>query len=386
MRDQSLAEEIAKTYSVYFGLAGTSRDPANLSYALLLERLGPIANKMPPIAVATVPRSSLWAATGLLGERWLVAIPLGVVSFYRQFCAIVFLARESYKESPSLESAVNQMSRLLGEQLEFGLVDLSGADYLPQKSKPIIEHLTQIAYEFFILHEACHAMYRHEEPVAHDTTWYQEAHSRHANEFWADRWAFNTLLASFSNDMNLVTVAIALLFDALDALDRFDFSPMARVTHPSPAARKWHIMRLLETPESLDFLDPEKLQEAKNFSLLYERLASFIVDRGKPATPLNRELNQGAEAGPQAFIKAMLPILARGDPDRIVHNLPLVRESTATWAEEGTGDDSAFAIKVNDCIDELGHELDTIPRLRGLAAALLRMASLNASSQVGGNQ
>ena len=64
------------------------------------------------------------------------------------------------------------------------------------------------------------------EPRPHDTTWYQEAHLRHANEFAADRWAFNNLLASFfSKQMHLVAAAIALLFDSLDLLDRFDFAP-----------------------------------------------------------------------------------------------------------------------------------------------------------------
>jgi hypothetical protein len=203
------------------------------------------------------------------------------------------------------------------------------------------------------VHEACHARDRHKEPIAHETTWYQEAHLRHADEFAADRWAFNTLLASFSNDMHLIAVAIALLFDTLDALDRFDFAPATRVTHPSPAARKWRIMRLLEIPEALHFLDQEKLQEARNFSLLYERLAAFVVDRAKPATPLNVALNRGAEAGPQAFVETILPVLARGDPGRIVHNLARIRESTAEWAEEGAEDDSAFVIKVNDCIDAL---------------------------------
>src|SRR5258705_428182 len=94
-RDQTLADEITRTHSQYIDLAGTSKDPANLSYTALLERLGPIAQAMPPIVVATVPRSSLWAATGPLGERWLVVIPAGIVSFYRTFCTTVFVARES---------------------------------------------------------------------------------------------------------------------------------------------------------------------------------------------------------------------------------------------------------------------------------------------------
>jgi hypothetical protein len=83
----------------------------------------------------------------------------------------------------------------------------------------------------------------------------------------ADQWAFKTL-ASFSNDMHLAAAAIALLYDALDLLDRFDFTPMTRLTHPSPAARKWRIMRLLEAPEALEFLDREQLQNAGIFTYL----------------------------------------------------------------------------------------------------------------------
>lgn len=371
----TLAGEISRTHSQYFDLAGTSNDPANLSYAALLKRLGPIAAMMPPIVVATVPRSALWAATGPLGERWLVAIPVGVVSFYRRFCTTVFLARESYAQSSGLEASIDQMSLLLGEQLEFGSLDFAGTYHLPQKSKLLIEHLTQLAYEFFILHEACHARKRHQEPSPHETTWYQEAHLRHANEFDADRWAFNTLLASFSNHMHLVAAAIALLFDSLDLLDRFNFAPMTRLTHPSPAARKWRILRLLEAPEAQDFLDQAGLQQAREFSLLYERLAAFIVDRAKPATPLNIELNRGAETGSQAFVEAMLPILARGDPSRIVHNLACLRASSGEWAEEGTEDDAAFVTRVNECIDALARKLGTVPRLRNLAATLLRAAA-----------
>jgi hypothetical protein len=352
-------------------LAGTSKDPANLSYAALLKRLGPIAGIVPPIVVATVPRSSLSAATGPLGERWLVVIPAGVISFYRTFCNIVFLARESYKVSQELEGPIKGMSDLLGDQLEFGTLNFSGIHHLPETSKPIIEHLTQIAYEFFILHEVCHVRERHQEPPAHETTWYQEAHLRHVNELDADRWAFNTLLASFSNDMHLVAVAVALLFDSLDLLDRFDFAPMTRLTHPSPAGRKWRLMRLLAAPEALEFLNKDKLEQARDFSLLYERLAAFIIDRAKPATPLNIALNRGVETGTQSFVQAMLPVLARGDPGRVIQNLARVRESLGEWVGEGTGDDAAFATGVNECIIALGEELYTVPRLRNLAAALL---------------
>lgn len=373
----SLAEDISLTHSAYFELAGTPRDPANLSYAALFERLGPIGDVMPPIAVATVPHSALWAATGLLGESWLVAIPLGVISFYRQFCTIVLTARDLHADDPDLAASTAAMSRLFGEHLEFGLVDLSGADQLPQKTKPIIEHLTQLAYEFFILHEACHARERHKEPDAHATTYYQEAHLRHADEFSADRWAFNTLLSSFSNEMHLVALAVFMLFDALDALDRFDFAPMARVTHPSPAARKWRITRLLQAPDALKFLDEEKLEEARDFALLYERLAAFIVDRSNPTTPLNDILNRTAEAGPQAFIASITPMLARGNPERIIRNLSSVRATTTEWAQGGNPDDEEFVIKVNNCIDGLAAEINTVPRLRGLAADLINAASAN---------
>lgn len=374
-RNTALADEVVRTHSRYFDSAGTPKDPANQSYAALLQRLGPIAEAMPSIVAATIPRSSLWAGTGEVGDRWLVVIPAGVVSFYRRFCTVVFQARESYAESEALEGPIGQMSRLLGEQLEFGLLDFAGMDYLPQKSKPIIEHLTQLSYEFFILHEACHVRERHQEPVAHDTTWYQEAHLRHANEFAADRWAFNTLLASFSNDMHLVAVAVAMLFDSLDLLDRFDFAPMTRLTHPAPAARKWRLMRLLEAPEALDFLDANELQKAREFSLLYERLAAFIVDRAKPATPLNIALNQGADAGPESFVNAMLPLLALGDPARIVHNFARVRGSSQEWTEEGSKEDAAWVTRVNGCIDALGRELSTVPRLRDLAGLLLQAES-----------
>ena len=121
--DQTLADDISQTHSQYFDLAGTSKDPANLSYAALLKRLGPIAGMVPPIVVATVLRSSLSAATGPLGERWLVVIPAGVISFYRTFCNIVFLARESYIVSQELEGPIKGMSDLLGEQLEFGTLN-----------------------------------------------------------------------------------------------------------------------------------------------------------------------------------------------------------------------------------------------------------------------
>jgi hypothetical protein len=167
------------------------------------------------------------------------------------------------------------MSALLGAHLELGSVDFSGIQQLSQNNKPIIEHLTQLAYEFFLLHESYHVRESHQEPDPRATTWYQDAHIRHSNEFDADRWAFQTLLASFSNDLHLVTVAIAMLFDALELLDRFDFAPMARLTHPSPATRKWHLMRLLEPPDALDFLDQNRLLEARSFSLLYERLEHF---------------------------------------------------------------------------------------------------------------
>jgi len=374
----ALAADISRTHSAYFELAGTPNDPANLSYAALFERLGPIGDIMPSIAVATVPHSALWAATGSLGETWLVAVPLGVISFYRQFCTLVLTARDHHADDPDLEKSIAAMSHLFGEHLEFGLVDLSGAGHLPQKTKPIIEHLTQLAYEFFILHEACHARERHVEPSAHATTWYQEAHLRHANEFTADRWAFNTLLASFSNQMHLVAAAVSLLFDALDALDRFDFTPMIRVTHPSPAARKWRLARMLEAPEALEFLDKEKLDEARTFSLLYERLAAFIVDRANPTTPLNDALNRSAEAGPQAFIAIVLPILARGNPGRVIQNLASVRATTGEWAQEGMAEDVEFAARVNECIDGLAHELDTVPRLRKLAAILINAALANA--------
>lgn len=373
-RDAALAERVAQTHSKHFDLAGTSDDPANISLTALLQRLGPIADDMPSIVAATIPRPSLWAATGELGDRNLVVMPAGVVSFYRRFCYVVFQARESYAQSEALEEPIKQMSRLLGEQVEFGLLDFLGMDQLTQKTKPIVEHLTQLAYEFFLLHEACHIKQGHKEPVAHETTWYQEAHLRHANEFEADKDAFNTLLASFSNDMHLVAVAVAMLFDSLDVLDRFDFAPMTRLTHPSPATRKWRLMRLLEAPEALSFLDTAELKKAREFSMLYERLAAFITDRAKPATPLNIALNRGAESGPDSFVNAMLPMLAAGDPARIVNNLARVRGSSQEWAAEGTNEDAAFVSRVNGCIDALALELDSMPRLRGLAAELLRSA------------
>jgi hypothetical protein len=268
------------------------------------------------------------------------------------------------------------MSRLLGNHLEFGALDFSGVQHLSEKSKPILEHLTQLAYEFFILHEACHVRDRHQEPNTHETTWYQEAHLRHANEFAADQFAFNTLLSSFSNDMHLVAVAVALLFDSLDLLDRFDFAPLTRLTHPSPAARKWRIVRLLEAPDALEFLDREELKKAREFSLLYERLAAFIVDRAKPATPLNIALNRGADTGAATFVEEMLPVLARGNPERVVQNLARVRESTHLWAEEGgKPDDVAFVARVNECIDALACELGRVPRLRDLATVLTQAAS-----------
>jgi hypothetical protein len=373
-----VANKIKHSHSKYFRLAGTTSDPASLSHEVLLDRLGPIAEMMPPIVAATVPRSSLWAATGNVGSRWLVAMPAGVVSFYRRFCWVVFHARDAYQESPSLAGSIEQMSRLVGEQLEFGLLDLSGIDPLAQKTKPIIEHLTQLAYEFFLLHEACHIRERHEEPVARATTWYQEAHMRQANEFEADKWAFNTLLSSFSNDLHLVSVAIAMLFDSLDLLDRFEFAPMVRLTHTSPATRKWRLMRLLEAPEALEFLDAAKLEDARKFSMLYERLAAFLVDRAKPATPLNIALNRGAEEGPNAFIDALLPILATGDPSRIVRNLASVRSSSRDWANEGTEDDAQWASKVDACIDALAEKFETVPRLHGLAVNLRQAAARDA--------
>lgn len=375
LRDTVRADEIARTHSRYFNLAGTPEDPANYSYASLLQRLGPLAEAMPSIVAATIPRSTLWAGTGELGDRWLVVMPAGVVSFYRRFCTVVFQARESCTQPSALEGPIEQLSQILGEQLELGLLHIEGSDYLTQKSKPIVEHLTQISYEFFMLHEACHVRDRHREPAPHETTWYQEAHLRHANELAADRWAFNTLLASFSSNMHLVAVAVALLFDSLDLLDRFDFSPMTRLTHPSPAARKWRLMRLLEAPSALNFLDAKELHQAREFSLHYERLAAFIADRAKPTSPLNDALNRGADAGPEFFVRAILPMLAVGDPERIVHNLALARESSKDWAEEGTEDDATWISRVNGCIDALGRELDTIPRLRGLARELSQAAS-----------
>lgn len=376
-----VAAQISRSHSAYFDLAGKREDPANRSYAALSERLGPINDVMPPIAVATVPHSALWAATGALGDTWLVAIPLGVISFYRQFCTIVLTARDLHAKDSELRTSIAQMSRLFGEHLEFGLVDLSGAAHLPDRRKPIIEHLTQLAYEFFILHEACHARERHQEPNAHATTWYQEAHMRHSNEFSADAWAFNTLLSSFSNDLHLVTLSICLLFDALDALDRFDFAPMARVTHPSPAARKWHLRRLLEPPEALHFLDEGKLEEARDFSLLYERLASFIVDRACPTTPLNDLLNRGVEAGKQAFVGMVVPMMAQGNPDRIVQHLSRVRGSTQDWADAGTSEDAEFAVQINGCIDALASELKSARQLRELAAMLHEAAAMNDESK-----
>lgn len=374
-RDEVLAHMITRTHSRWFESAGTPDDPAHVSYVALLRRLGPIADGMPSIVAATIPRSSLWAATGELGNRSLVVMPAGVVSFYRRFCTIVFQARDSYTQSEALEEPIEQMSRLLGEQLEFGLLDFVGMDNLAQDRKPIVEHLTQLAYEFFILHEACHVKEGHQEPVAHETTWYQEAHLRHSNEFAADSWAFNTLLSSFSKDTHLVAVAVAMLFDCLDVLDRFDFAPMTRLTHPSPAVRKWRLMRLLKAPEALEFLDIKELEKAWEFSMLYERLAAFIVDRAKPASPLNIALNRGAAVGPESFVSAMLPILATGDPARIINNLARVRGTSHEWADEGTDGDAAWVVQVNGCIDALGRELHTIPRLRSLAAELSQAAS-----------
>ncbi|MBK7975293.1 MAG: hypothetical protein IPK07_19085 [Deltaproteobacteria bacterium] len=130
-KEHRLAAEIVRTHSKYFDSAGTAEDPANQSYAALLQRLGPIAEAMPAIVAATIPRSSLWAGTGEVGASWLVVIPAGVVSFYRRFCTVVFQARESYAESEALEGPIGQMSRLLGEQLEFGLLDFAGMDHLP---------------------------------------------------------------------------------------------------------------------------------------------------------------------------------------------------------------------------------------------------------------
>jgi hypothetical protein len=109
--------------------------------------------------------------------------------------------------------------------------------------------------------------------------------------------------------------------------------------------------------------------------MLYERLAAFMVDRAKPTTPLNVALNRGAEAGAESFIHAMLPMLAAGDPARIVHNLASVRGSSQEWADEGTKEDVVWVSRVNGCIDALARELAASPRLRGLARELLQAAS-----------
>jgi len=369
-----LANQIAQTNSKYF-TAGTPDDPARRSYSALLERLGPVASTaMPPLIVATVPRASLWAATAPFGERWLVVIPGGVLSFYRAFCTTVFLARDSYAQSPGLEESVERMSRLVGTHLELGTVDFSGGEHLQEKSKPILEHLTQLAYEFFLLHEGCHIMKRHREPDPRETTWYQEAHLRHTNEFDADQFAFNMLLTTFRNQMHFVVVAVALLFDALDLLDRFDFAPMTRLTHPSPAARKWRLIRLLEDPDAVEFLDRDLLRKAREFSHLYERLAAFIVDKAVPTSPLNEALNMGEKYGPQAYVQYMLEVMACGDPGRIVENLATMRRSFPEWLEGGTPDDIAWAKKVALCVDSLVDQLGSERSLRQLSDTLIEAA------------
>jgi hypothetical protein len=70
-------------------------------------------------------------------------------------------------------------------------------------------------------------------------------------------------------------------------------------------------------------------------------------------------------------------MLARGNPERIIRNLSSVRATTTEWAQGGNPDDEEFVIKVNNCIDGLAAEINTVPRLRGLAADLINAASAN---------
>lgn len=374
-RNAALASEIASTYSAYFESAGTSKDQSSAAYATLLARLGPTACVMPRMVVATVPRAALWVATGPLCDEWLAVVPAHIISFYRAFCAAIFLARDAQENYRELDDAVKRMSQILGEHLELGFLDLSAASIAPKRYKPIIEHLTQIAYEFFILHEACRVMEWCEFWGDSDLTHYQDVHFRHAKKFSVDKWAFNTLLCSFNIDIHWVTVAIALLFDSLDLLDRYELSPLTRVSNPSPAARKWRIMRLTEGPNALDVLDKGKLRGAREFSLQYERLASAVVDQAKPASPINAILNRGAELGAQTFIDDMLPVLARGDVLQVIHSLASVRSATSSLALEGTVAERMFAANVNDCIDSLALELSGVPRLRKLASLLRNAAA-----------
>lgn len=374
-KNATAANQVKHSHTKYIEIAGTPNDPIRVSYEILLKRLGVIAEKMPSIVVATIPQSGLWAATGSLGIHSVVTIPLGFISFFRVFCTIVFHAHDLYKKSPELTDSTNQLSQLLGEHLELGRLNLSGIEELAEKKKPIIEHITQLACEFFILHEACHVRDSHIEPIAHETTFFQEAHLRHVNEFAADRWAFNTLLSSFSNDLNLVAVAIAMLFDCLDLLERYDFAPMTRLSHPSPAARKWHLIRLLEAPDALFFLDKQKLQEAKEYSLFYERLAAFIVDRAKPTTPLNKILELGEREGSSVFVEHILSELAKGNPKLIIENLARIRATSFEWAEEGTSDDYRYTLKINECVDILASELQKRSQLKNLASILIEAAT-----------
>jgi len=373
--NEHLAKEIMATHSRYYEIVGTERDFAKKSHTNLLERHGVIAEHLPPLAVATLPLPSLWAATGTLGDIWIVGIPCGVISFYREFCNIIFWSREEHKLDQELKSSIHKMSRLVGAHLELGTFDFMGIEFLPQRSKPLIEHLIQVAYEFFILHEGYHAMKNHAEPNMYETTWYQEAHLRHQDEFDADAWAFKTLLSSFSNNIDSVTSAIALLFDALDLLDRHSFTPMKRLTHPSPATRKWRLMRFLEAPDALPFLDPERLAKAKEFSLLYERIGAFLTSRAKPASPLNDILNKSAFKEPRWFIELILPIMATGDPTLIVNQLCNMKENLPDWLlhSQNSGD-KEFVEKVNQNIESLARFLLDEPSLRRFGETILSIS------------
>ena len=65
---------------------------------------------------------------------------------------------------------------------------------------------------------------------------------------------------------------------------------------------------------------------------------------------------------------------SRQGPARIVRNLARVRGSSQEWAAEGTKEDAAWVSRVNGCIDALGRELNTMPRLHGLAGELFEAA------------
>ncbi|HVO59374.1 MAG TPA: hypothetical protein VMT53_00490 [Terriglobales bacterium] len=372
------------------------KDPVVHAYNNLINEIDGLRNELPAkIAVGTLPRTSVWALSEPVGtDGWLIAVPLGLMSYLRAFafifCRRMQLVRNGAEVTVSLDPHVDDdrkaVSTLLGSLLEIGWPSTINVGDRLSDEDPAVQSLydgiSRVALDFILLHELLHAVKRHSQPERLKTTLFQEAGMLHNEEFEADVFAFSLLLTRYSRSAKQAYLGISLLFHALSEYERFGGGAAAPnwLSHPPVALRFDRLRRSLPNivAQSKEISAPLGFT-ARQLVDLEELLGRYVmgvcVDM-LPSSPLNEIFHRATKEkdpsrGERMFIWTNLIWLALGDPDLVMLNLRNVVRDVQNWQHD-TNDHEGHVLGASyvRLIEKFRDLLMSEPRLSSLVDKL----------------